>query len=470
MRLSLLLIIVGICLWGLTCSNTPRFSDKPIEQDFLETENSQLTSKQKVIVKQLKKYRKQINTNLPFAKILWEAVLPGVKIRKIDLVTDLLCIQTDAKNLYAIRTDSGLRQWQNYFAQPIDFSISEVEGIPQKLKELNNKIATGRYNLEIELGKRHRESSRIENIKRELKSAREMLKLLRIHDQLYLISRGEIFCLDRLSGNIFWRKRLDFIPGTAPTAIPRSVFIGAVDWDRTYQFDCTDQYEKNWFRADSLVSTRPICVSPYLYFASRDGNIYCYDIKSGEKKWEYKTQGNIRGDMLLDDDTLYVGSSNFALYALNRHIGKLNWKFECGSPIRAKPLIVRSSKQNLGTEADGDLERDLYFNAENNVFYALKLFKTSTKTFQGDNIIWSYYKLKWEFPSGKRLITKSGRRSYIIGIDNKTLYELDDTSGTLKAQYSLEPFVFCLGDLNTNSGIIYLASSDGYIFAVQAEN
>lgn len=462
-------LFLVICLSWFACSNGSRFPPISVEQKNSSEKVLPSHLKQEVIIKRLKGFREQIETNLPFRKVLWEAVLPKEKIRTVTLLNELLCIETNTNRLYAIRTDSGLRQWQNQFNAPLDFEISEVEGLPQQLTELNDRISMGRENLETELGQRPHDLVKIETIKREIGAAREMIKVLRDYDRLYFTIRGEIVCLDRLSGNILWKKRLTFVPRTTPTAVKRSVFIGALDWNRVYQFDSINHYERNWFRTDDLVSGRSVCVPPSLYFASSSGRIYSYDIETGDKKWEYEVQGRIKGELLLDEDTFYIGSSDFALYALDRHIGKILWKFESGAPIRTQPTLVKTLKRGTDTETDKYTERSLYFRAENDALYALELVEISVSNRRGDDIILKQYKLKWKFPMGKRLVAKIGRRSYVLGTDNKTLYELDDTSGTLKGQYSLSGFVFCLSEPDFASGIVYLATSDGYIFAVQGE-
>jgi outer membrane protein assembly factor BamB len=49
---------------------------------------------------------------------------------------------------------------------------------------------------------------------------------------------------------------------------------------------------------------------------SVDGSLYCIDMRSGRKRWQFSTGGPITGTPLITNGVLYIGSTDHKLYAL----------------------------------------------------------------------------------------------------------------------------------------------------------
>jgi outer membrane protein assembly factor BamB len=441
------IILIPACLSDFSCAPLHKLqpSKSPVQQD------------QQIITQQLTEYRKTIAKQIPFKTVLWEAILPGEKVKSVYLVSELLCIETESQKLYAIKADSGLRQWQAQINAPIDFGINDVTDIPKEIIVYDTKEKAKLNELEDELSNKNRSATKIDDLKKEIVSAKEMLKTLRIYDRLYFTANNNLFCLDRLTGNTLWKKNLTFVPQSKPVATILSVFIGALDWNRVYQFDTTQLYERTWYKADGPISNQMTYSKHIIFFASSDGVIHAYNDETGEEKWQYKTQGLIRGAITLDDGVLYAGSNDSTLYALDEHIGKLLWKFECGVPIINQPLILQNNDQ---------AGKSIYFNTYNDGLYALDLVNTSTKGSRGDDIIIPHCVRRWKFMNANQVLTRIGHKLYLINTTgNKTLYEVNDLSGETEASYALKPFEFYLS--SPDGSIIYLTTSDGYMFALK---
>jgi putative pyrroloquinoline-quinone binding quinoprotein/putative pyrroloquinoline-quinone-binding quinoprotein len=63
-----------------------------------------------------------------------------------------------------------------------------------------------------------------------------------------------------------------------------------------------------------------------LYVGDWRGIVYCYAARTGELKWTYRTNGEIKGALALASDRLYVGSYDHRVYALNPLTGKRIWR------------------------------------------------------------------------------------------------------------------------------------------------
>ena len=101
-----------------------------------------------------------------------------------------------------------------------------------------------------------------------------------------------------------------------------------------------------------------------LYFGSSDGNLYALNALTGKKKWAFKTGGLIHTSPALYNGNVYFGSWDTFLYAVDAQTGKLNWKFETG---KQPEYHVLEGIQASPTCADGLV----YFGSRDGYFYAL---------------------------------------------------------------------------------------------------
>jgi len=103
---------------------------------------------------------------------------------------------------------------------------------------------------------------------------------------------------------------------------------------------------------------------PTVYFGSSDGNLYAVDAQTGKEKWKFKTSGVIHTSPALYNGVVYFGSWDTFLYAIDARTGKEKWKFKTGEQpdyhilegIQASPAV-----------SDGLV----FFGARDGFFYAL---------------------------------------------------------------------------------------------------
>jgi outer membrane protein assembly factor BamB len=56
-------------------------------------------------------------------------------------------------------------------------------------------------------------------------------------------------------------------------------------------------------------------------------------------KWQFHTNGQVLSSPAISGDTLYVGSSDHQLYALDAASGTLKWKFKTDGRITSSPAV-----------------------------------------------------------------------------------------------------------------------------------
>ncbi len=84
---------------------------------------------------------------------------------------------------------------------------------------------------------------------------------------------------------------------------------------------------------DRIVSS-PVFRDGVLYFGGDDGNVYAVNAADGRQIWKRTTGGPVPATPAIAGDTLYVGSYDGRFYALDVHTGATRWKFATGGERR----------------------------------------------------------------------------------------------------------------------------------------
>ena len=75
-----------------------------------------------------------------------------------------------------------------------------------------------------------------------------------------------------------------------------------------------------------------------VYIGSHDSMVYALDGRTGAKKWEFKTGSRVGSSPAIGaDGTVYVGSFDNKIYALDGKTGAKKWEFVTGETLRSSP-------------------------------------------------------------------------------------------------------------------------------------
>jgi outer membrane protein assembly factor BamB len=92
-----------------------------------------------------------------------------------------------------------------------------------------------------------------------------------------------------------------------------------------------------------------------VYVGSDDKKLYAINGKSGVKLWEFETGDDVRSSPAIGSDgTVYVGSWDGNLYAINGKSGVKLWEFETGGNVTSSPAIGSDGTVYVGSW-DGNL-------------------------------------------------------------------------------------------------------------------
>jgi outer membrane protein assembly factor BamB len=183
----------------------------------------------------------------------------------------------------------------------------------------------------------------------------------------------------------------------------------------------------------------PVVVDGTLYVGSSDGKLYAIDGVYGEKKWEFDTGGKIWTSPVVEGGVVYVSNYSRKLFAVSSADGTLIWQTELPSSIASSPAV------------SGD---NVYLGTFDNHLYAID--RTSGKekwSFEGGNWFWS------------TPIVKDGI-VYAGCLDNK-VYAIDAGTGRELWQFVADGPIVSKPVLANN--LIVVASQTGDLYVIDSD-
>src|SRR5229473_2672902 len=92
----------------------------------------------------------------------------------------------------------------------------------------------------------------------------------------------------------------------------------------------TERVIEAWFSS-------PTVSGDTIYFGSDDTYLYALNALTGELKWKFKTGDVVYSSPAVADGVVFVGSHDGYLYAVDAQTGKHRWSFKTGYRVYSSP-------------------------------------------------------------------------------------------------------------------------------------
>ena len=285
---------------------------------------------------------------------------------------------------------------------------------------------------------------------------------------------GLFYALDRNSGNQRWKFAAKGRIASTAAVANGTVYFGAYDGNLYALETGTGQLKwkfategEHRFAATHLHGSQPmkeVMPDPFdcylsspaiwngtVYFGSGDGNVYAVDANTGALKWKFKTGDVVHASPAIADGKVYIGSWDSYFYALDAATGKEVWRFKTGEdPDIHNQVGIQSS----AAVVDGVV----YFGCRDAHLYALNA-KTGEK--------------KWAFATkGSWVIASPAVRDgevYFATSDSGLVYELDAKTGNVSFSLNLQRWP-SFSSPAIAGGVLYEGSNSGHMNAVDLVN
>jgi outer membrane protein assembly factor BamB len=193
------------------------------------------------------------------------------------------------------------------------------------------------------------------------------------------------------------------------------------------------------------------------YWGSVDRSIYAID-KNGKQVWSTPTLGFVISSPALSGDgsTLYIGSFDGQLHALDAKTGVPKWSFQTGDHVYSSPALE---------EDPSGAVKALYIGSADGMVY---------KVDPNGNEVWRYDTGDAVRSSPVLGLAPDGRsRIVYVGSSNGTLFALDAATGRRRWSFDgtpREPALRDRNDLNASPALgrkgVYIGSESGYFWFV----
>ena len=70
------------------------------------------------------------------------------------------------------------------------------------------------------------------------------------------------------------------------------------------------------FKTDGPITSSPTVINGTVYFGSNDGKLYALDASSGQPKWLFHTGKEVGSSPVIVNNVVYFGSNDSNLYAI----------------------------------------------------------------------------------------------------------------------------------------------------------
>lgn len=181
---------------------------------------------------------------------------------------------------------------------------------------------------------------------------------------------GSFHALDAASGATEWAVMTDDSVGSSPTVAGGTVYVGSDDRS-LYAFDretgnTTWTYEtggavyssptvapvdglgeaggaSNTVATDDSGDTASVGANDgdaTVFVGSFDGALYALNATTGEKRWSFDTADQVWSSPTVANGTVYVGSDDTSVYAIDATTGEQAWAFETDDIVDSSPTVV----------------------------------------------------------------------------------------------------------------------------------
>ncbi|MES2124586.1 MAG: PQQ-binding-like beta-propeller repeat protein [Gemmatimonadota bacterium] len=178
-------------------------------------------------------------------------------------------------------------------------------------------------------------------------------------------------------GSVAWKFKTGGRVLSSPAVSGERLFVGSSD-GVLYAIDRKSGSELWKFASKGPIASSPAVHNDLVYVSSLDGNVYAVDLATGKQRWAFATKGEqrftapgIHGaipktermpdpfDVFLSSpavvgNTVYIGSGDHNVYALDAATGALKWQFKTGDVVHASPAVAN------GLVYIGSWDRNLY--------------------------------------------------------------------------------------------------------------
>jgi eukaryotic-like serine/threonine-protein kinase len=259
---------------------------------------------------------------------------------------------------------------------------------------------------------------------------------------------------------------------SSPAFAQEAMFRGNPQHTGVYDGAGVPQFTKiKWqFHTGGQILSSPAVAGGTLYIGSSDHFLYALDLAAGTLKWKFKAESRITSSPAVSAGLVYFGSYDGNFYAVEAETGRLKWKFQTGGERRFAGTHLHGAQPAAETMPDPfDFflsspvvwNGGVYFGSGDTNVYALDAASGN---------------LKWKFKTGDVVHASPAifDGTLFIGSWDSYFYALDSATGKEKWRFrtgedaKIHNQVGIQSSAAVADGVVYFGCRDSNFYAVDA--
>lgn len=190
------------------------------------------------------------------------------------------------------------------------------------------------------------------------------------------------------------------------------------------------------FKTEEEVRSSPTLAHDTIYVGSYDYNLYALDAGTGAFKSKFATDGGICCTPACFGDLVIVGSEDHQVYAINAQTNKEVWTYRTWNHVRSSPRIVQDM---------------VVIGSDDGFVHALEV-RTGRQI--------------WKFKTWREVRSSAAHAQGIlyIGSDDEHVYAIEAATGREKWNFATQYAV--LSSPVIGDGMVYIGSMDGTLYSI----
>ncbi|HEU4941800.1 MAG TPA: PQQ-binding-like beta-propeller repeat protein [Gaiellaceae bacterium] len=191
------------------------------------------------------------------------------------------------------------------------------------------------------------------------------------YGRLYVAQqRGRFFAIHHRTGKIVWQRRFDHCSAASPTVAYRVVYHAWMQplpcnrYPRSQPGMITAMAARTgklvWRYRAGVFESSPLVVGKTLYAGSWDHRLHAINIYTGKLRWAFTADAEINSSPAFANGKIYFGTDGGSLYALDARTGRLRWRAQALARFGRREYFYATPTIAYGRVFIGNTDGTLY--------------------------------------------------------------------------------------------------------------
>ena len=276
------------------------------------------------------------------------------------------------------------------------------------------------------------------------------------YDRLFFTNNsGVLFAVGAKNGGRAWRFRSRRCTAASPAVSGRLVLQAFMNRrpcnaERAAGLDgeliafYVGSGDVRWRRRIGPTESSPLVAEGKVFVGDWRGKVYAFSANTGERKWTFATDGEVKGGLAYASGRVFFGSYDHHVYALNAHTGRRVWRAAPQERLGGRATFYSTPAVAYGRVYIGGTDGKVYsFGASSG-------------------------KLRWSQDTGGYVYASPAvwRRRVYVGSYSGTFYALDAATGDVRWRFRANGPIS--GSATILNGVVYFATLKERTYALDA--